>query len=452
MKAISLESTMDISSVFLSSETIWPQVQQYLLNHVLTWAMAAQLAAGGFAFLLAHKAAGAIRSWFERHMALSGLSEESSDLLKTKTFLKVVRPILSVLFLEIALGLAHHFDWPAEGIETLLFAALALFFVRFLAAPMTNRYWAAILTMAIWLWAVVYAFHAEDIWTNLGTSIYFAIGDVHVTMLTIFRASWLLLILYWLSKNLLNIFHLWLQTASGLAPANQTLFHKLCTLLLFSTSVVVVLHYMGIDLTVFALFGGALGLGIGFGLQKIFANLVSGFMILADKSIKPGDVIQLGNTYGWINFLGSRYVSVVTRDSIEHLIPNESLITGEVINWSYSNNLLRLKVPIGISYDSDLDKATRLALEGAADTRRVLKEPKPACFVAGFGDNGLNLELRVWINDPQNGLGSVKNELLRGVLRRFKEEGIELPYSQMVLHHKSMPEVRIRTEPEQVEG
>ncbi len=443
---------MDISSVLLSSEKIWPQLQQYLLNHVLTWAMAPQLAAGGFAFLLAHKAAGAFRPWFERHMARSGLSEESSEIRKTITFLKVIRPILSVLFLEIALRLAHRFDWPAEGLETLLFLALALFFVRFLATPMTNRYWATILTVAIWVWAIVRALHAEEIWTNLGASIYFEIGNVHVSMLTIFRASVLLLLLYWLSKNLLIILNVWLQTGSGLPAATRTLLHKLCTLLLFSASVVVVLHYMGIDLTVFALFGGALGLGIGFGLQKIFANLISGFMILADKSIKPGDVIQVGKTYGSINFLGSRYVSVVTRDAAEYLIPNESLITGEVINWSYSNNLLRLQVPVGISYDSDLEKATKLMLEAAADTKRVLQEPKSACFVTGFGDNGLNLELRVWINDPQNGLGSVKNELLRGVLRRFKEEGIELPYPQMVLHHKSMPEVRIWTEHKDVEG
>jgi small-conductance mechanosensitive channel len=204
-------------------------------------------------------------------------------------------------------------------------------------------------------------------------------------------------------------------------------------------SVLLVLHYMGIDLTVFTLFGGALGLGIGFGLQKIFANLISGYMILADKSIKPGDVIQLGNTHGAIDHLGDRYVCVVTRNGVEHLIPNESLISGELINWSRSNSLLRLQVPVVIAYDSDLNTATKLMLEAAADTRRVLQEPEATCFVTGFGDYGLNLELRVWINDPQNGLGSVKNELLRGVLRRFKEEGIELPYPQMDLHHKSMP-------------
>ena len=207
--------------------------------------------------------------------------------------------------------------------------------------------------------------------------------------MTILRAALLLLILYLLSKNLLVIFHLWLQTGSGLPAATQALLYKLCKVLLFSASVVLVLHYMGIDLTFFALFSGALGLGIGFGLQKIFANLVSGFMILADKSIKPGDVIQLGDTYGWINFLGSRYVSVITRSGVEHLIPNESLITGQVINWSYSSSLVRCRSPVGISYASDVQKAMELMLKAAAATRRVLQEPKPSCSLTGFGDNAL---------------------------------------------------------------
>ena len=438
---------MDVSSALPFLENLWTQVDQYSVSHVLTWAMAVQLVAGGFAFLLAYKTAGAFGSWFERHMALSGLEEESSELRKANTFLKVVRPVLTVILLGIVFRLAHHLSWPAEGVEALLIVAFAMFLVRLLAAPMTNRYLAKIITGTISLWAVARVFHFEHIWTNLLTNIYFEVSSVRLTALTIGRAFLLLFILYWLSKNLLIILDLWLRTGSGLPAASQTLLHKLSRLLLFCTSAILVLHYMGIDLTVFALFGGALGLGIGFGLQKIFANLISGFMILADKSIKPGDVIQLGKTYGSINFLGSRYVSVVTRDAIEHLIPNESLITGEVINWSYSNNLLRLQVPVGISYDADLEKATEVMLEVAANTWRVLQEPKSACLVTGFGDNGLNLELRVWINDPYNGLGSVRNELLRGVLRRFKEEGIELPYSQMALCHKSMPEIRIRTEP-----
>jgi small-conductance mechanosensitive channel len=191
------------------------------------------------------------------------------------------------------------------------------------------------------------------------------------------------------------------------------------------------------------LFSGALGLGIGFGLQKVFANLVSGFIILADKSIKPGDVIQVGDTYGWIKFLGSRYVSVVTRDGTEHLIPNENLVTGQVINWSYSNNLVRLRVPIGISYESDLQKAMQLMLEASATTKRVLQEPKPSCLLVGFGDSAVNFELRVWIGDPENGLGTIKSDLLLGVWQRFREQGIVFPYPQRVLHHKSIHETTI---------
>ena len=338
---------MDFSHLFFPSGKIWSQVQQYFLNHVLTWAMAAQLAAGGFAFLLAHIASEALRSWVGRLMDQCDLCEASHDYERRKyeIFLKAADPFLSVLFLGIALAVAQRFNWPEEGLKVLLILSFALFLFRFLTTAITNRFWAGILTVAIWIWAVQHLFPLDDPINNLLESMAVTIGQVHVSMLTILRAPLLLLILYLLSKNLLVIFHLWLQTGSSLPAVTQALLDKLCKALLFSASVVLVLHYMGIDLTVFALFGGALGLGIGFGLQKIVASLISGFILLAEKSIKPGDVIQLGDTYGWINFLGGRYVSVITRSGAEHLIPNESLITGQVINWSYSNNLVRLQAP-----------------------------------------------------------------------------------------------------------
>ena len=437
---------MDLSYMFLSLGKIWSQVQQHFFDHVLFWAMAGQLAVGGFVFLLAHLAGKALRSWIGRLIDQCGTCEASRefDRRKYEMFLKAGDPFLSVLFLGIALGVAQYFKWSDEGLKVLLTLSLSVFLFRFLTTPKTNRFWMGILTALIWLWAIHSLFHFEDAVISLLDSIAVTIGQVHVSMLTILRAPLLLLILFVLSKSLLVIFHLWLLTGSGLPAATQALLYKLCKVLLISISAVFVLHYMGIDLTVFALFGGALGLGIGLGLQKIFVNLVSGFMILADKSIKPGDVIQLGDTYGWINFLGARYVSVITRSGVEHLLPNESLITGKVINWSHSNNLVRLQVPVGISYDSDLETATKLMLEVAAGTTRVLQEPKPVCLLTGFGDNSVQLELRVWLNDPQNGLGPLKSELLMGVWRRFKEEGIVLPYPQRVLYHKSIPEILIR--------
>ena len=222
----------------------------------------------------------------------------------------------------------------------------------------------------------------------------------------------------------------------------QILLYKLGSLLLYAVAMALVLHYLGLDLTVFTLFSGALGLGLGFGLQKVFANLVSGFIILADKSIKPGDVIQIGNHYGWINYLGSRYVSVVTRNGTEHLIPNENLITNEVINWSYSSKLVRLNVPVGVSYESDLEKARDLMLEVARATPRVLVDPKPSCLLMSFGDSTINLELRVWINDPQNGVGRLKSELNWGIWKAFREHGIELPYPQRDIHVKNVVAVK----------
>jgi small-conductance mechanosensitive channel len=320
--------------------------------------------------------------------------------------------------------------------------------VRLFTGEMKNRFWARVLAGAIWLWAVLYIFHIIEPWLNLLRQITFTLDRVNISLLQITRAFPFLLLLYWLSKNLSIIWRFWLTAGSGLSPAVQILLSRLGSIFLFSAAVVLVLTYLGLDLTVFALFSGALGLGLGFGLQKVFANLVSGFILLADKSIKPGDVIELGGKYGWINFLGSRYISVVTRDGTEHLIPNENLITSEVINWSYSQNLVRLKIPVGVAYDSDLEQARDLMLQVAGDTHRVLKEPKPSCYLLGFGDNSINLELRVWINDPQHGVGSIKSELLWGIWRRFREHGIELPFPQRDLHLKSIPDVKIRTGPE----
>jgi small-conductance mechanosensitive channel len=184
-------------------------------------------------------------------------------------------------------------------------------------------------------------------------------------------------------------------------------------------AVVVALKTVGIDLTAFAVFTGAVGVGIGFGLQKAVSNFISGLFILIDKSIKPGDVISVGNTYGWVSSLGTRYVSVVTRDAIEYLIPNEEVITERVINWSYSSAEVRLKLPVGISYGADVRQAIELCQGAASETRRVLSEPEPVCLLKGFGDNGVDLELRIWINDPKNGVSNVKSDVFLRIWDKF---------------------------------
>jgi small-conductance mechanosensitive channel len=427
-------------------DKIGSQAQEYFFQQVLSWSMAVQIAVIGGAILLAFRGTRGINAWFARLQEQSSLPPElQAELPQLTIFKRVIRSFLAFIFIWIAYGISGHFHWPRDGLYTAGVILLALTLVRLFTEEMKNRFWARILAGAIWLWAALYISHLIEPWLNLLSHITFTFGRVNISLLQITRALPVFLLLYWLSKNLSIIWRSWLAVGSGLSAAVQILLSRLGGIFLYSAAVVLVLTYLGLDLTVFALFSGALGLGLGFGLQKVFANLVSGFILLADKSIKPGDVIQLGDKYGWINFLGSRYVSVITRNGTEHLIPNENLITSEVINWSYSHNLVRLKVPVGIAYGSDLEQARDLMLETAADNGRVLKAPEPSCHLLSFGDNAVNLELRVWINDPQHGVGSVKSDLHWGMWRRFREHGIEIPYPQRDIHLKYIPEEKIRT-------
>jgi len=443
---------MSISLDLASFQNVWLQAHEYFFQHVLSWAMAVQLAVIGCALLLAYKISGGMRIWMHRQQEQYATNPAvGADLVILLHVVKVIDAFLAFLLLAIAYNIAGHFQWRKNELYAAGMLLVGLTLVRLFTDRMKNRFWAKILAMAIWVFAVLIAslglFNYIDFLFRFLQGVDFQLGQVHFSLLQVIRAFFLLLALYWVSKNLRIFFHFWLTVKSGLTSAVQILLYRLGSILLVSACVVIVLHYLGLDLTVFALFGGALGLGLGFGLQKIFANLVSGFILLGDKSIKPGDVIQLKDTYGWINFLGSRYVSVVTRDGIEHLIPNENLITGEVINWSYSQNLVRLRVPVGVAYGSDLEKARELMLAAAADTLRVLKDPKPAYLITGLGDNAVNLEARVWINDPQNGIASVKSDLFRGILKRFRDHGIEMPFPQRDLYLKSIPEITVQTGP-----
>jgi len=226
---------------------------------------------------------------------------------------------------------------------------------------------------------------------------------------------------------------------TGLSPSMRVLFGKLTHTVLVALAVLAGLNAVGVDLTALTVLGGAIGLGLGFGLQKVISNFVSGIILLADRSIKPGDVIVVGNTYGWVKQLSARYVSLVTRDGKEHLVPNELLITERVENWSYSDNNVRVRVPIGISYNSDVRRAIELVLEAAGESPRVLKSPSPNCLLTGFGDSSVDLELRLWINDPEEGVGNVQSDVLLRVWDKFHENGIEIPFPQRDVHIKSVP-------------
>ena len=225
---------------------------------------------------------------------------------------------------------------------------------------------------------------------------------------------------------------------SQLDGAQKVLGQKLATVAIIVVAFLFGMDVLGIDLTALAVFSGAFGLAVGFGMQKTIGNLIAGIILLMDRSIKPGDVIAVGNSFGWVNKIGVRAVSVLTREGKEHLIPNEDLMTREVENWSYSNKNVRISIGVGVSYNSDMDHVIDILHQACKDVPRILDHPKPVVWMTEFADSSVNFEIRCWINDPQAGVGNFKAAVLKRIWDLFKEHGIEIPFPQRDVHLKTI--------------
>ena len=235
------------------------------------------------------------------------------------------------------------------------------------------------------------------------------------------------------------------RRSKRLDSTQELLAEKLLTIAIWAAAFFLAVDLLGIDLTALAVFSGAFGLAIGFGLQKTFGNLIAGIILLMDKSIKPGDVIAIADqagqsTFGQIRKIGVRAVSLVTRDQKEYLIPNENLMINQVENWSYSSKNVRVQVPVGVSYQADMELAEKLMLEAAKSCQRVLDSPPPVVWMKAFGDNAVQFAIQCWIQDPEEGVGNVQSAVLKQVWALFKENGIELPYPQRDLHLRGSTE------------
>ena len=268
-------------------------------------------------------------------------------------------------------------------------------------------------------------------------------GVTRVTLLTLAKGVVAISLLVPFTSWLIRTSESRVTRMEKVSPALQVLTIKVLKVLIAAGAIMFAISSVGVDLSAFAVLGGAIGLGLGFGFQKVVSNLISGVILLGDKSIKPGDVIEVDNTYGWINTLGARYTSVITRDGTEHLIPNEMMITEKVVNWSFSDEKVRVRIPFGVSYTSDIHKAMELALQAAGEDGRILKDPAAAVRLTGYGDNSVDFELRVWIVDPTDGLGNIRSAFYLKIWDLFKENGVEFPYPQRDVHLKELPPVEV---------
>jgi small-conductance mechanosensitive channel len=352
-------------------------------------------------------------------------------------------PAIWLVLMWVGLGIAQQLRQPAGVINLAATLATAWVVIRLSTSFVRNTALSNVLAALVWTIAALNILGLLTPAMDLFDSVAITAGTLRISLLTLIKALLWLGGGIWLASLAGGVLEKRIFSARALTPSMQVLITKLAKIALVVTAAIVTLGAIGIDLTALTVLTGALGLGVGFGLQKAVANFVSGLSMLLDKSIKPGDVISVGETFGWVHTMGGRYVSIQTRDGLEHLIPNEDLISKEVVNWSLSDNRVRIRTPIGVSYKSDVRKAREICVEAARDTTRVLKHPAPLCHLVEFGDNSVNLELRFWINDPRNGVVNVKSEVLLKIWDRFKAEGVEIPFPQRDLHVTSPVQVTL---------
>lgn len=302
--------------------------------------------------------------------------------------------------------------------------------IFFLARVIANRFLRRIVAWAAWIWVTLHLLSLTEPAAEFLDSVAMSIGDFRLSLMTVIKALAITGMMIAGARMLSRLITGRLSQNEDISPTMRVLTAKLLQIVLFSLAIIVGLKAVGFDLTGLAVFSGAVGVGLGFGLQKVVSNLVSGVIILLDKSVKPGDVISLGDTFGWIEELGARYVSVVTRDGKEYLIPNEDLVTGQVVNWSHTNNFVRLDLKFGTSYADDPHKVSEYAINAALGVKRVLAQRRPVCWVTGFGDSSVDYVLRFWIGDAEGGLTNVRGQVYLALWDAFKENGVAIPFPQ----------------------
>ena len=421
-------------------QSFFTQTQSWISEHVFVEANLIQLIVVLSTLLVAWLTAKPLRSqhrrWVEKKgkILIPGTLRNASNLL--------ILPALWLLMLWSITLLTVRAGWSDSVLTISASLLTAWIVIRLSATLMRNPFLTKSVAIIAWTVAALNILGLLNPTLTVLDGLSFNIGALNLTLLIIIKGLIYFAVFLWAALLTSRFIENKLKSSISLSPSMKVLTGKLVRITLVTAAFLIAISTVGIDLSIFTFFGGALGVGLGFGLQKVVSNFISGIILLLDKSIKPGDVISIGDTYGWVNSLNARYVSLDTRDGIEHLIPNEELIVTRVENWSHSHSRVRLKIPIGIHYDSDVKQAIELCVKAAKEVERVIKEPPPVCLLAGFGDNSVDLEVRVWISDPHNGLSNIKSQILLKIWENFHENGIEIPYPQRDLHIKNPIEIK----------
>lgn len=347
-------------------------------------------------------------------------------------FHRRLRMVSFVILIWLVVLVMREITWPSRSYLLSIIANLATawLLIAFATRLIKNALMRSIVRYGAWIWVTLSITGLAEKTQNLLDSVAVTMGETRLSLWLVLQAIVIVATLLTLARIVSSTTAATIRSNNDISPSMQVLAIKFLQVALFGTAFFLGLRIVGVDLTGLAVLSGAIGVGLGFGLQKVVSNLVSGIIILLDKSIKPGDVISLGDTFGWINSLGARYVSVVTRDGKEYLIPNEDLITGQVVNWSHSNEYVRLDIYFGTAYSDDPHKVREIAVNAAKSVERVLSFKAPVCHIVGFGDSSVDYILRFWIRDPTGGLTNIRGNVYLALWDAFQEHGISIPFPQ----------------------
>jgi small-conductance mechanosensitive channel len=319
--------------------------------------------------------------------------------------------------------------WPSRSYLLSVAANLAFawLIIRLVTSVIRNTFVVRLVSLSAWLVAALSILGQLGPTIDALDSVSIVLGGLRLTPLLLIKLGVLLVVALWLSNIASNFVESRITRSGDLTPSIQVLLVKMVRLALMIFAVAVVMSAVGINLSALAIFSGAAGVGIGFGLQKIVANFISGIILLADKSVKPGDLVTIGDSSGRISAMKTRYISVAAGDGREFLIPNEDLVTQKVTNWTYTDKNTLVKVNFGANYDADPRLVCKLAIDIAAGAKRAIKLKPPNCLLTEFAEAGMKFSLTFWIADP-DGMDNVKSEVMLALWDAFKREGIRVPY------------------------
>ena len=346
-------------------------------------------------------------------------------------FLRRMEWLFFVLLLGIAYLATAIAPWPETNylIYSAMLLAGAWLLISVVSHAIRKRVVRRLFSLIVWVFVAASILGIVDDVATILDGIGFTLGEMRFSVLNAIKAVFFVSVLMWAAFKTGNFLDNRIQRVDELTPSLRVLLGKILRIALIVFAVMIAMQSLNLDLTALTVLSGAVGVGIGFGLQKVVSNFISGMIILLDQSIKPGDTITVGQTFGWIRELRARFVSVVTRDGREYLIPNEDFITTQVINWSFSDRYVRLDVPFGVAYDSDPHEVVDISIAAAASVDRVVASYRPpVCWMTEFGDSSINFLLRFWIEDPQQGLTNIRGKVMMALWDAFKENGISIPF------------------------